>query len=69
MKRKLGKGSGLWAFIILLLIGLLVWGIIGGSQAQHIGITCDMGIGDKLCWKWHTNAVGQAQEFLEDVLG
>jgi len=67
MKNKLGEG-GIWTFIIIIIIALFVWGVIGGQQAQNIGITCDMGIGDSLCWKWHTNAIGQAQEFLGDVL-
>jgi hypothetical protein len=59
----------LW--IIILVILVLVWGLIGGGQAQAIGKTCDMGIGDgqTLCWKWHTNAIGQMQEGLNNILG
>ncbi|MBD3247505.1 hypothetical protein GF378_02700 [Candidatus Pacearchaeota archaeon] len=53
------------AIIILLILG--VWGFIGGQQSEKIGITCDFGIGDTLCWKWHKNIVGQTQEALEDA--
>ena len=54
-------------FFILLVLAILVWGFVGGQQAQRAGITCDMGIGKSLCWKWHTNLLGQAQEFLDDT--
>ena len=67
MKKK-KRLSNFWIFIVLLLVSLLIWGIIGGIQAQEIGVTCDMGIGDNLCWKWHKNIVGQTQEFLNEVL-
>jgi len=63
---KTGKGSAL--IILAIIIGiLLVWGFIGGQQAQKTGITCDMGIGETLCWTWHTNTLGQVQEFFEDT--
>ena len=68
MKNKRGKGHGLWTLVIVIILAFLIWGIIGGVQAQDVGVTCDMGIGEKLCWKWHKNFVGQTQEFLNDVL-
>ncbi len=67
MRFKLGK-SNMGAFLIILLIIVLIWGFIGGQQAQQIGITCDIGIGDSLCWKWHKNVIGQAQDFISNVL-
>lgn len=66
---KQGKNGGLVWFIIILLIIFLVWGFIGGQQAQSVGVTCDMGIGDSLCWKWHTNIVGQVAEGINNLFG
>lgn len=63
---KLGRG-GLIVIIVVILLLILGWGFIGGQQAQKVGITCDMGIGDSLCWKWHTNIIGQIQEGIEDT--
>ncbi len=50
-----------------LFLVILIWGFIGGQQAQETGITCDMGLGKLFCWTWHTNIVGQAQEFLDNA--
>jgi hypothetical protein len=70
------KKSFPWKIIlIILVVGLLVWGFIGGQQSQNVGITCDFGIGDKegfeggkaLCWSWHKNVVGQAQDALKNL--
>ena len=63
---KKGKGGAI-VFFILLIMAFLIWGFIGGQQAQEIGITCDMGAGDIFCWKWHTNVIGQTQEFVENT--
>jgi hypothetical protein len=63
------KNNMLVKIIIIIVIILLVWGLIGGYVAKDPGITCDMGIGDVLCWKWHKNIVGQAGEFLKNVFG
>jgi len=61
------KGNGFVIFLIILIVAVLVWGFIGGQEAQKIGVTCDMGVGDSLCWQWHKNIVGQAGEFLENT--
>jgi hypothetical protein len=61
------NSNGFVIFLIILIIALLVWGYIGGKQAQKTGITCDFGIGEKFCWRWHTNAFGQVQEFIKDT--
>ncbi|OGJ17867.1 hypothetical protein A3K73_04340 [Candidatus Pacearchaeota archaeon RBG_13_36_9] len=54
--------------IILIILGvLLVWGLIGANEAKSAGVTCDTGIGDSLCWKWHKNALGQFQEAIGDL--
>ena len=52
---------------VIVILAVLVWGIVGGQQAKDVGVNCDMGVGDSLCWKWHTNIVGQAQEFLDNT--
>jgi hypothetical protein len=54
--------------VVLVILGiLLVWGFIGANEAQNPGITCDTGIGHSLCWKWHTNPLGELQEAFEDL--
>lgn len=55
-------GGGFIVFLILIIIGLLIWGYIGGQEASNVGVTCDMGIGDTFCFKWHTNTLGQIEE-------
>jgi len=59
--------KGVIIFFVLLILAVLVWGFIGGQEAQKIGVTCDMGIGNSLCWKWHTNIIGQVQEAATDT--
>ncbi len=63
---KMGKGA---MIIIVLIIILLVWGYIGGLQAKNTGITCDIGVGNLFCWKWHTNIVGGVIEGINDIFG
>lgn len=53
----------------LVVIGSLIWGVVGGIAAQDRGVTCNMGIGDVLCWRWHTNTLGQVDEFFNDLVG
>ena len=54
--------------VIAIILGiLLVWGLVGANEAKSVGVTCDTGIGDSLCWKWHKNAIGQFQEALENI--
>ena len=60
------KGSGAIVIVMVLAI-VLIWGFVGGQQAQSPGVTCDMGMGDIFCWQWHTNLLGQAQEFVGDT--
>lgn len=59
------KGNA--GILIFLILAVAAWGFIGGQQSQQIGITCDMGVGENFCWKWHTNTVGQVQEFAKDT--
>ena len=63
------SGMGLGFFIFLIIVVIVVWGLIGGFAAQDAGVTCDMGVTETFCWKWHTNAVGQASEFLNNAFG
>lgn len=54
---------------ILILLIIFIWGFIGGQEAQKVGVTCDMGIGedDTLCWQWHKNIIGEIQEGFQDT--
>lgn len=54
--------------ITLLLAVVIGWGVAGGMEAQDPGVTCDMGLGENLCWQWHTNTVGQIDRFIDDVM-
>lgn len=62
---------GRWNFwiytIIFIIFILLIWGVIGGVEAQNVGTSCDIGLGKNLCWKWHADTVGQAQQFVVDA--
>ena len=56
---------------LLIILGLivvvgLVWGFIGGSQANDIGTTCESGLGEDntLCFKWHKNIIGEFEDGL-----
>lgn len=67
MKKGIFKNKkNLFIALLILFIVLLVWGIIGGDIAQAIGKTCDVGMGDTLCWKWHTNSVGEFGNAVND---
>lgn len=49
---------------------ILIWGLIGSSQAAELGTTCDIGLGEDgsaLCWQWHRNAIGQIGDGLQDL--
>ena len=56
------KGQGLIIILLVILAVLVVWGLVGASEAKDVGTTCDMGMGDTFCWKWHTNTIGEFQE-------
>jgi protein-S-isoprenylcysteine O-methyltransferase Ste14 len=71
-REKKGNSRGIIIVIILILAGVLIWGLIGSSQAAKIGTTCDFGIGNDgsaLCWKWHRNIVGQVTDNLQGLFG
>lgn len=55
---KRGRGKGGIVIIILIIIGLLVWGYIGGQNNPNLS-ACNIHFGI-FCWKWGTNAVSQA---------
>ena len=59
-------------FIAIVLAIVLVWGLIGSSEAAKLGTNCDFGIGKDgsvLCWKWHRNAAGQFVDNLQGIFG
>lgn len=58
--------------IIIILTAVLIWGLIGSSEAAKAGTTCDFGIGQDgsvFCWQWHRNIVGQVGDTLNGVFG
>lgn len=57
--------------IAIVLVILLVWGLVGSSEAAKVGTTCDLGVdssGSVFCWKWHRNVVGDVQDKFGEVL-
>ena len=65
------KKSSIIVGVMIILAVLLVWGLIGSSEAAKIGINCDIGIGDDgsaLCWKWHQNILGDIGDAINQVL-
>jgi len=53
--------------VVIILAVLLVWGLIGSSEAAKIGINCDIGIADDgstLCWRWHQNILGDIRDII-----
>jgi hypothetical protein len=56
--------------ITIIVIVLIVWGLIGSSQAAKIGIDCDLGIdkdGSIFCWTWHKNVIGEVGDTLNNL--
>ena len=48
--------------IAAVVLALLVWGLIGSSEAAKLGTDCEIGIGDDgsvFCWKWDRNVLGE----------
>ena len=67
----MSNNSGL-AFVGIVLILLVVWGLIGSSIAAEVGTTCDVGIGDDgsvFCWKWHQNVIGDISDQINSAFG
>ncbi len=65
------KNSKLLWIIAGIILMILIWGLIGSSKAAEMGITCDFGIGQDgsaLCWKWHTNALGDISNKIGEIL-
>ena len=63
------KANSAVTIFILIFLGLLIWGVVGGIAARDPGVTCDMGVGNALCWKWHTNTLGQVSQFFDNIAG
>lgn len=53
--------------IIFVATIILIWGIIGAVITNDIKYTCDFGVDNLLCWKWHENLIGKASGFIKDV--
>jgi len=69
MVNKKGGAGLVIGIIVFLLIVVLVWGFVGGQEAQKVGVTCDMGVGESLCWQWHKNLIGRTGEAINDIFG
>ncbi|HNZ52459.1 MAG TPA: hypothetical protein PLT60_03385 [Candidatus Pacearchaeota archaeon] len=57
--------------VVVIVVAVLIWGLVGSSEAAKIGTTCDFGIGEDgsvLCWKWHRNAWGQTGDAINSWL-
>lgn len=69
MGRRQRNNQKLITILVIVLLVLLVWGLVGGQEAEKIGVTCDVGLGeeDVLCWKWHKNVIGEVQEAIADI--
>lgn len=63
----MAKKEFLIVIMVLLILGFFIWGFVGGQHAKSGGISCDFGLGKNLCWKWHTNIIGEVQEFIRDT--
>ncbi|MFP4401811.1 MAG: hypothetical protein ACLFPL_01130 [Candidatus Nanoarchaeia archaeon] len=59
--------KNIWILVLTIIVIILVWGIIGGNVAQSVGITCNAGIGDVLCWFWETNAIGDLGDTIDEI--
>lgn len=59
----------LLTILIVLLAAVLVWGLIGGAQADDLTNECDVGFGDghTFCWAWSKNALGELEDGLKTV--
>lgn len=57
--------DNVFKFILGIAVILVVWGIIGGIQTNSINYSCDMGLGNILCWKWHTNLFGELKHLAD----
>ncbi len=64
-----------WGYVIfwsIFLLGIfLLWGFIGGADAENHGKVCDFGIGESLCWKWHSDVDrnGDSAQNINEALG
>ena len=66
------KKSNIIIAVVVILLVLLVWGLIGSSEAAKVGITCDAGMGDDgsiFCWKWHQNVIGDIGDAINQAFG
>ena len=69
MSNQNNKKGGLLGTLILIIIILLIWGVIGANQSKAADVTCDIGFGEKLCWKWHISSLDEAKGMLQDASG
>jgi hypothetical protein len=56
--------------VVVILVAILIWGLIGSSEAAKVGTTCKLGVGEDgsvFCWTWYRNTVGQIGDTLEGL--
>ena len=61
--------KAIWTIVAIVVVAFLLWGFIGGNEAKSDGVTCDMGIGNSFCLRWHTNALGSLSELFDGLAG
>jgi hypothetical protein len=61
------KGSVRTILLSLIIVVFLIWGFVGGQEAQSSNKSCDLGIGESLCWKWRTSDLGEVKEIITDT--
>ena len=55
---------------IVIIIGvvlavLIIWGLIGAQEAAKLTNTCKVGLGDRLCWIWEKNTLGEIADLFK----
>ena len=54
------KSLIIWLLIIItIIIVLIIIGLIGGQEAGKLTYDCKLGLGDRLCWIWEKNRLGE----------
>ena len=64
------KSTTIMVIVGSIILVLLVWGLIGSSQAEKIGTSCDVGVGEDgsvFCWKWHQNIIGDIGDTINQI--
>lgn len=50
---------------IILLIIIIIWGLIGAQEATKLTNNCSLGLGERLCWFWEKNILGEVADIFK----